>query len=361
MSYGCGYPALAQCRVGDTVSERRMKAAVYQGARKFEIKDIDRPQPRPGQVLIKVTKSAICGTDVHAFMYDLAPAGSVLGHEILGTIAELGDGVERWTVGQRVVAGGGDPPAERPSPMRSNPRYNYRTMGFAGSATGGYAEYQILPEWAPALVPDNVPDDVAVLTEPASVAVHAVRRSAVKLGDTVAVIGAGPIGMLCVQVARAAGATRVIVSEPAHARAEAALALGADTVINPFEEDVVDRLVELTGGVGPAVTFDCAGFGGTLDQAFDATRRDGQVVLVAVPWEPVPLEPADWMAREVDFRVSFASLPEDWRIALDLLSNGRISGEALMSEASTIALEDIQETFEGLMKPSSQLQVVISL
>ena len=84
------------------------------------------------------------------------------------------------------------------------------------------------------------------------------------------------------------------------------------------------------------MTFDCAGFSNTLDNALDATRRDGQVVLVAVPWEPMPLEPADWMAREVDLRVSFASLPEDWRIALNLLSTGGIAGESLLTDTSLI-------------------------
>lgn len=336
-----------------------MRAAVYQGGQRFEVEEIETPDPGPDQVLVRVKQSAICGTDVHAFMYELAPPGAVLGHEIAGVIAGVGPGVDRWTVGQRVVAGGGDPPAGQQSPMRAHPRFNYRTMGFAGTATGGYAEYQLLPEWRPTLIPDNVPDEAAVLTEPCSVAVHAIRRSAVKLGDTVAIIGAGPIGLLCLQAARAAGATRILVSEPAAARAEAARRLGAEAVINPFEEDPVARLVELTAGVGPDVIFDCAGFKETLDQAFEATKRDGQVVLVAVPWEPLPLEPADWMAREVDFRVSFASAPEDWRIALELLASGRISADALLSEASFIALEDIQEAFEGLMKPSSQLQVVI--
>jgi (R,R)-butanediol dehydrogenase/meso-butanediol dehydrogenase/diacetyl reductase len=338
-----------------------MKAAIYQGAQRFEVKDIPRPQPGSGQLLVKINRSAICGTDVHAFMYDIAPAGSVIGHEIAGEVAEVGLDVEGWSVGDRLVAGGGDHPEGQQSPMRTDPRYNYRTMGFPGGATGGYAEYQLLPAWRPTRIPDNVPDAAAALTEPASVAVHALRRSAVKLGDTVVVLGAGPIGMLVTQAARAAGASRVIVSEPAPARAEAALRLGAFEVINPLEEDVVARVVELTDGHGAEVIFDCAGLNDTLDQAFDATRRDGQVVLVAVPWEPLAVDPVNWMGREVDFRVSFASLPEDWRIALDLLSSGRISAEALMSEASTIDLEDIQATFEGLMKPSSQLQVVIAL
>ena len=338
-----------------------MKAAVYQGAQTFEVTDLPTPEPGPGQVLVKVNRSAICGTDVHAFMYDIAPPGSVIGHEIAGVVAKVGPEVTRLSEGQRVVAGGGDHPDGLPPPMRANPRFNYRTMGFAGGVTGGYAEYQILPEWRPTLIPDNVPDEVAALTEPCSVAVHAVRRSTVKLGDTVAVLGAGPIGMLVVQAVRAAGATRVLVSEPAPARAEAALALGADAVVNPREEDVVERLVELSDGLGPSVVFDCAGFKDTLNQAFDSTRRDGQVVLVAVPWEPLPIEPVDWMAREINFRVSFASQPEDWRIALELLSSGRISADALMSEASFIDLDDIQEAFEGLMTPSSQLQVVINL
>ena len=336
-----------------------MKAAVYQGAKRFEVKEIETPQPGPGQVLVQVKQSAICGTDVHAFMYDLAPSGAVPGHEIAGVIAGVGAGADRWTVGQRVIAGGGDVPLDQQSPVRSHPRFNYRTMGFAGTATGGYAEYQLLPDWRPTLIPDNLPDEVAALTEPCSVVVHAVRRSAVKLGDSVAVIGAGPIGLLCMQAARAAGATHIFVSEPSPARAEAARRLGAEAVINPFEEDPVARLVSLTEGVGPDVIFDCAGFKDTLDRAFDATKREGQVVLVAVPWEPLPLEPADWMAREVDFRVSFGSVAEDWRIALELLASGRVSADALLSEASFIGLDDVQEAFEGLAKPSSQLQVVI--
>ncbi len=335
-----------------------MRAAVYQGAQQFDVAEIETPVPGPGQLLVQVKQSAICGTDVHAFMYDLAPPGAVLGHEIAGVVAALGPDVEGWDVGQRVVAGGGDPPAGTPSGMRS-PRYNYRTMGFASAATGGYAEYQLLPQWRPAPIPDDVPDEVAVLTEPCSVAVHAVRRSAVRLGDTVAVIGAGPIGLLVMQMAQLAGATRVLVSEPAPARADAARRLGAEAVIDPRNEDPVERMVELSGGIGPDVVFDCAGIGDTLNQGLDATRLHGQAVLVAVPWEPLPLEPADWMAREVDLRVSFASEPRDWRVALGLLASGQISAEALISETSFIALDQIQQSFEGLMAPSTQVQVVI--
>ena len=107
-----------------------MKAAVYKGDRRFEIEDLPTPEPEAGQVLMKVHFCAICGTDVHAFMYDIAPPGTVLGHEFCGTVAAVGPGVSRWREGDRVIGGGGTPPPGMEPPTRSEPRYNYRTMGF---------------------------------------------------------------------------------------------------------------------------------------------------------------------------------------------------------------------------------------
>jgi (R,R)-butanediol dehydrogenase/meso-butanediol dehydrogenase/diacetyl reductase len=338
-----------------------MKAAVYHPKQRFEVTEVPTPKPGPGEVLIKVNCSAICGTDVHAFMYDLASDGSVLGHEFAGTIAAVGGGVKRWNVGDRVIGGGGEYPVGKEPPVRVHPRYNYRTMGFTNTRSRGYAEYTILEEWAPLPIPDGVPDEAACLTEPCSVAVHAVRKSALRLGDTVAVIGAGPIGLLVTQSALAAGAGRVLVAEPAPGRAAAARSLGADSVIDPFEQDTVEQMVALTGGRGPDVMFDCAGLKNTLQQAFDSVKRAGQVVLVAVPWQPLPLLPAEWMAREIDFRSSWGGLPEDWRISLDLMRQGKISASALMSDTSFITLDEIQPTFEALMKPTTQLQVVIKV
>jgi (R,R)-butanediol dehydrogenase/meso-butanediol dehydrogenase/diacetyl reductase len=339
-----------------------MKAAVYRRKQLFDLMEIPTPDPGPGEVVIKINRSAICGTDVHAFMYDLAPQGAVLGHEFAGVISATGHGVTRWKEGDRVVGGGGDWPVGGEPPTKGHPRYNYRAMGFtANTRTRGYAEYTVLEDWAPLPIPDGVPDEAAALTEPCAVAIHAVRRSSVRLGDSVGVIGAGPIGLLVTQAASAAGALQVIVSEPAPGRTQAALAVGAKTVIDPFEQDPVERMVELTNGRGPDVVFDCAGLKNTLQQAFDAVRRDGQVVLVAVPWEPMPLLPAEWMAREIDFRSSWGSLPEDWQSALKLLADGKISASALMSNTSIISLDDIQETFEGLMNPTTQLQTIISM
>ena len=142
-----------------------------------------------------------------------------MGHEYCGTIAAVGEGVTAWSEGDRVVGGGGMAPAGS-LPSFKGARFNYRTMGFDAKPVRAYAEYVLMEEWEPLGVPDGVSDEDAALCEPLAVAVHAVRRSAVKLGDSVAVLGGGPIGLFTAQAARAAGASRVILSEPAPARAQ---------------------------------------------------------------------------------------------------------------------------------------------
>ncbi len=337
-----------------------MKAAVYRGRRRLVVEEIPTPEPGPGQALVKVRCCAICGTDVHAYLYDAPPVGTVMGHEYCGTIAAVGAGVTRWREGDRVAGGGGmAPPGSVPS--FKAPRFNYRTMGFDAKPVRAYAEYVLMEEWEPLPVPDGVSDDDAALCEPLAVAVHAVRRSALRLGDSVAVLGAGPIGLFCVQAARAAGAGKVVVSEPSAARAQAALALGADAVVDPKDGDPVEGALAHTGGAGPDLVFDCAGAPSTLDQAMSMVRREGEVMLVALAWEPTPLLPVDWIAREINLATSFSTMPEDWLIALDLLRTGKARTGPMLSERSFIALDDIQAAFEALIRPSTQLQMVVRM
>ena len=337
-----------------------MRAAVYKGEQVLQVEELPDPTPAAGQVVMRVKYSAICGTDVHAFMYDLAPSGAVMGHEYTGTIVDIGPGVTRWQAGDRVVGGGGHPPPGGGSATRTHPRFNYRTMGFQQNPRPrGYAEYVLLDEWEPTAVPDDVTDAQAALCEPCAVTVHAVRLSDIKLGDSVLILGAGPIGLLCLQTARAAGATMVIVSEPALGRAEAAQRLGADAVLNPADADFEARIVELTGGSGPQVVFECAAAPATLEQGLDLCARGGQVVMIAIAWEPTPVVPPNWMAREVRMQSSFGTLPEDWRIALELMRTGRVSVEHMLSGANFVPLEGIQGAFEALCQPTTELQMVV--
>lgn len=338
-----------------------MRAAVYQGEQKFSIDDLPTPSPKPDQVLIKVNLCAICGTDVHAFLYDIAPPGTVLGHEYCGVIVEVGSEITRWKVGDRVIGGGGEPPPGFEPAVRKNPRFNYRTMGFPEGTIRGYAEYIAMDEWQPIPVPEGVPDEAAAMCEPSAVAVHAVRRSRVRVGDSVGIIGAGPIGLLVAQVAQAAGASKVMMSEPTPGRKAAAASIAVDAVIDPTEQDVEQEMVAMTNGLGPDVVFDCAGIKGTLDQAFNIVRRAGEVVLVAVPWEEMPVLAVDWMARETEFKASWGSIPSDWHVALNMMESGKLSIAPLVSDESYVALEDIQAAFEALVKPSTQVQMIVRL
>jgi threonine dehydrogenase-like Zn-dependent dehydrogenase len=338
-----------------------MKAAVYKGNQRFEIEEIPTPSPGPTQILVKVKYCAICGTDVHGFLYDAVPPGTVMGHEYCGTVAEVGADVTRWKPGDRVVGGGGTPPASVGFGAKRGPRFNYLTQGFDDGKVRAYAEYIALDEWEPLPIPEGVSDEAAALCEPCAVAVRAVRISQLRLGDSATVLGAGPIGLLCLQAARAAGAGPVFVSEPVPARREAALKLGADAVIDPTSEDAVEKIVELTGGLGTQVVFECAAAKNTLDQALNIVTREGQVVLVSLEWEPTPVLPVVWIAKEVKLQASFGSMPEEWRIALDLIKSGKVDMGPLLTDAGYVPLTEIQRTFEALVKPTNQLQMVVRL
>ena len=197
------------------------------------------------------------------------------------------------------------------------------------------------------------------MAEPCAIVTRAVRLSNQKLGDTVAVLGAGPIGLLCLQAAKAAGATKVIVSEPSEARRSVALELGADAVVDPTSQDPVKAIIELTDGAGPHVVYECAAAKPTLHDALDMVRRKGNVMLVALAWEDVPLLPVDWAGKEIQLNTTFASEPYDFKVAVDLIASKKFVLEPLLSDTDTIELKDIQEAFESLIKPSNQIQMVI--
>ena len=336
-----------------------MRAAVYKSKQNLVVEEIPTPEPQSDEVQIKISHSAICGTDVHVYLYDIAPPDTVLGHEFAGEISKVGSDVTRFKVGDRVIGLGGTPPPGKESPLRRQDQYNYRLEGITNTRTRGYAEYTVAKEWEPLRLPDQVSNLEGALAEPCAIVTRAVRLSNQKLGDTVAVLGAGPIGLLCLQAAKAAGATKVIVSEPSEARRSVALELGADAVVDPTSQDPVKTIIELTDGAGPHVVYECAAAKPTLHDALDMVRRKGNVMLVALAWEDVPLLPVDWAGKEIQLNTTFASEPYDFKVAVDLIASKKFVLEPLLSDTDTIELKDIQEAFESLIKPSNQIQMVI--
>ena len=217
----------------------------------------------------------------------------------------------------------------------------------------------MLDEWRPLKIPNNVSNELAVLAEPAAIAVHAVRRSKFSIGDSVVVMGAGPIGLLTMQVLNAGGAGAVYVSEPATARAEAARVLGATVVMNPTNEDVVSKVLEISGGPGVPIAFDAAAARPTLQQGLEMVRRGGQVLVVSMAWEDVDLLTVEWIGREVEMKASYGSQPIDWRTVLKLMERGLLSKQAMVTDESFIGFDEMQSSMERLMKPEEHVQLVL--
>jgi 2-desacetyl-2-hydroxyethyl bacteriochlorophyllide A dehydrogenase len=336
-----------------------MKAAVMRGTQRIAVEDVPTPEPGPDQVLVKIKYSAICGSDVHRFQYGMMNSGSVMGHEYIGEVVQTGSDVTLLKEGDRVVSGGGTPPPGAPKSFGQADRYSARTMGLGAITVGGFAEYVTLNEWLPLRIPDNVSDELAVLAEPAAIALHAVRRSSFRIGDTTVVMGAGPIGLLVMQALNAGGAEAVIVSEPSPARAEAARNLGASLVLNPLDEDVVAKVLDISGGPGVPLAFDAAAAKPTIQQGLEMVRRGGQVLVVSMAWENVDLLTVEWIGREVEMKASYGSEPADWRTVLNLMSRGQLSEKSMVTDESFVGFDEMQSSMERLMKPDENVQIVL--
>jgi (R,R)-butanediol dehydrogenase/meso-butanediol dehydrogenase/diacetyl reductase len=328
------------------------------GERRIEIEDVPTPEPGPDQVLLKIKYSALCGSDVHRFQYGMAATGSIMGHEYCGTVVQTGANVTRFKEGDRVVGGGGRAPADFSNPLRSA-RYSARTVGFETPNWGGFAEYAVLDQWRPLRIPETVSDELAVLTEPCAVAVLGLRLSRFLLGDVTVVLGAGAIGLLLQQVLDAGGAKAVYVSEPTPGRRAASGQLGAARIFDPNSDDVVSEIVRSTEGIGPPVVFDCAAGPHTLQQALEMVRRGGQVVVVSLAWEDVPLLTVEWVGREVEMKASYGSTPEDWEITLQLMERGQIDHEPLIGPDHFITFDQVESSLERLIIPDEQVQLVL--
>ncbi|MCL5027250.1 MAG: zinc-binding dehydrogenase, partial [Chloroflexi bacterium] len=264
-------------------------------------------------------------------------------------------------LGDRVARGARPRPGENPDVPSALPiRYTARQKGFGDlERPGAYAEYMEIDASRVVPIPEGVSDLAAALAEPLAVAVHAVRLTGIKLGDTALVMGAGPIGLFAMQCLRLSGAGAVYVSEPAAARADLARRLGADRVFNPRQEKVTETMLRLTDGIGPDVVLDAAGASPTLQLALETVRQRGRAVVVALCMEASPITTVDWVGREVELKAAYGSTPRDWQASFHLLRRHLVEAEGIVTDK--VHLADIQAAFQALLKPTTQVQGVVML
>jgi (R,R)-butanediol dehydrogenase/meso-butanediol dehydrogenase/diacetyl reductase len=312
---------------------------------------VERPLPEPGagQVAIDIAYCGICGSDLHfRDVPALFPAGTVPGHEMSGSIAVLGDGVEGWNVGDRVTvlpfAQCGDCAACRAGDEQVCGTAVAGGVGLGTGRPGGYAERVVVDARMLFALPPAIDGRAGTLVEPTAVAVHAVTRARLERGERVAVVGAGTIGLLVALVAREQGAQVVIVSRNP-ARAEVAGRLGLRT-LDP--EDASDVLALSP----PGAVLECAGTGPAMALALALVAPLGRVVAVGIAPAPFALDPLPFIFKEADIRGAIIYRRADFDAAIGLLAGGRIPSADLISGA--VGFDRAEETFQALLAPGNR-------
>jgi L-iditol 2-dehydrogenase len=266
-----------------------MQAAVLHGVHDIRIERRPIPMPGKGEVLLKITSVGVCGSDVH--YYNEGRIGSqvvtepiIMGHEFSATVLQVGEGVDDTLTGHLVTVDPAIPCGKCELCLRGHPNL-CQAVKFCGTppVDGVFSEYAVMPAENCFLLPNGISSDEGALLEPVGVALHSVNLSHLKPGDTIAVLGSGPIGLLIGAVARMAGASMVYITEPLDYRREFAAHYCADGVFNPTGQDPVKEIIELTGGRGVDIAFEAAGAEDTPEQAAEVARPGGKVIVVGIP------------------------------------------------------------------------------
>ncbi len=376
-----------------------MRAAVcHQG--EFAISDLPIPTPGPGQLLLRVVRAGICGSDLHARQHtaELAALGAdlgyeaimkpservVMGHEFVGEFVAAGPKVRRrWKKGERVVA----------LPMVSTDGAIHMT-GFDQDAPGAYAEYVLVQEAFAFAVPNGVTDEDAAFVEPLAVAWHAVRRGEVGKRPAI-VIGCGPIGLAVIMMLKASGVKTIVASDLSPTRRELAARCGATVVVDPREQSpwtaydqpgpvgtileyaefglkaigtmravpllpwgTLLRVGDKVGAspVGPVV-FECVGVPGILDQIMAAAPIRSRIVGVGVCMEPDTMRTVLALNKEHEIRFVFAYDPQEFEHALHLIASGKVDPSPL--HTGTVGLEGLAQAFTDLGDPETHAKILV--
>lgn len=345
-----------------------MKAAVWYGQKDVRVEERTTKELQSNQVKVKVSWAGICGTDLHEylegpifistdkpdpFLGQKAPV--TLGHEFAGVVEDIGSKVTKFNKGDRVVVNPTVSNHEKEENIDLYDGYSFIGLG----SDGGFAEFTNVPEENVYKLPNNVSDKEGALVEPTAVAVQAIKEGNVLFGDTVAIFGAGPIGLLTTIAAKAAGASKIFVFDLSEQRLKKAKEVGATHTINSGESNPVDVINKHTDN-GVNVSFEVAGVAPTFKSAIDVTKPRGTVVIVSIFGHSIEWNPMQLTNTGVKLTSTIAYTPSTFQQTIDLINEGNLKVKDVITDE--IELNDIVESgFEQLVNDKSQAKILVKL
>lgn len=348
-----------------------MKAARWYAAKDIRVEEAKIPTPNDNQVKIEVKFTGICGSDLHEYTHgpQLIPVDkpyllnghqgtTTLGHEFSGVVEAVGKNVTNVKKGDRVTV---EPIFRNPeSPFITTGEYNLsEPLGFVGlTSNGGFAKYTVVEDYMVHKMPDKMTFEQGAIVEPAAVAAYAIHQSGMKMGDTVLITGAGPIGLLTVQVAVATGASQIFVSDISENRLKKAKEVGATHTFDARDKDIPQRIKEKTS-YGVDVFIDAAGVQASFDTGINSLRNGGTAVIVALFAKEVTHNALNHTLRELTIKGT-AAYRNIFPQTIALINSGRLPVEKLIT--SVISLDEIVEKgFEALVNDPSEVKVLVDI
>lgn len=357
-----------------------MKAVVMRD-KQLLVDSIAAPTPGQGEVLVKTLACGICGSDLHMFHHCEHVLANfkrghipiafddhkdvVFGHEYCAEILDHGPGSDRkLKVGTRVCS----------LPFVITPQH-FHHIGFSNRYPGGYGEQMVLAEQMLMPVPGDLPPDIAALTEPMTVAAHAVNRARLDGSEVPVVIGCGPIGLALISVLKSRGVGPVVASDFSAGRRALAEKMGADVVVNPAEQSPYQSWLQVAApegydingpmallGLGPqpkpCVVFECVGIPGLIQQVIQNAAPRSRLIVVGVCMESDRIEPLIGIGKEMNVHFSFGYTAEEFAHTLHALADGKLEGAPMIT--GRVKLDQVAGAFDDLAQPDEHAKIIIT-
>ena len=338
-----------------------MRVAVYYS--NSDVRPEERPRPAigPGELLMRIRASGICGSDLMEW-YRKPKAPIVLGHEVAGVVEEVGEGVETFAVGDRIVTTH-HVPCNRCRYCLTDRHSVCPTLHATTFDPGGFAEFVRLPavnvDRGTFHLPDGVTFDEGSFVEPLACVIRGQRLTGIKPGDSVAVLGSGVSGILQIQLAKATGAGRIIATDVSEQRLQLAMKFGADAALKADTPNVVQKIIDANAGHAIDRVLVCAAARSALEQALEVVDLGGTVLFFAplLPEETLDYPAHDLWKKGISIVHSYAGPPADMQAALDLIAAKRIDVANMVTHR--LPLEQTQKGFDLMQKATDALKVII--